>query len=113
MSRLAAKIRCNYYPLPDWEAESDSKLSASSRTRDSPHWTPALVRAGRWRRSQHPQKPSGMGSNWIHTARRQRREVAGPRYTGGRVERASARGIVRVDLRESAIILAIFSVCLI
>jgi len=36
MSRLAAKIRCNYYPLPDWEADlirscmvfPDQKLSA-------------------------------------------------------------------------------------
>ena len=31
MARLAAKARCNYYPLPDREAELNSKLPHISR----------------------------------------------------------------------------------
>jgi hypothetical protein len=69
MARLAAKARCNYYPLPDREAELIRSCLAFPANSSLP-WTLAPAKAEPWQLSQPRRQPSGMGSSWIRTAQR-------------------------------------------
>ena len=69
MARLAAKARCNYYPLPDREAElirSCLTLPAQPFSALEPC---AAKAAPHGSDHQSLRRPSGTGSSWIRTVR--------------------------------------------
>jgi hypothetical protein len=112
MARLAAKARCNYYPLPDREAE----LIRSCLTFPDQAFSALDPCAGEGRAmavitdsSKAIRHGIELDAYRAEAAARVLEHV----IQGRRLGCARARRIVRISLLQSAFILAMFSVCLI